>query len=310
MAEKCPNCGHLLPVDAAYCSQCGQRRIPDRETLWTLIRDWLGLYFFAGNSKVPATLRRLLWPGALFAEYMRGRRRRYLRPLHLFVFSFMVFWFVQNHLAPSETTPLISLRIFGQQTHRPGITLRMGVEAPNETLGKIEKIMADSTVSNATKEAFIDSLLAETPIYHFQGWLYLKMARMAFLKGKVSLEQYYFRLFEKTYFLYAPLVALFIWLVWRRAVNGYYAALVFTLYLMSAYLLWDAVVILLTNLVPSLGFLSLLGMLAYLWAASYRVFHRSILTTTGATLLLVALFGVIGLPLIFLIQLGALLLFI
>src|SRR5215471_3875334 len=83
----CPECGSELL--GKYCHRCGEKR-PDREDLR------LKHFFHHGidevthfDSKIFRTLRALIVrPGFLTAEYIAGRRLRYVLPLRLFLVIF------------------------------------------------------------------------------------------------------------------------------------------------------------------------------------------------------------------------------
>ena len=78
----CANCGHA--ATGSYCADCGQETAPPpgvREILRDTIIQLLSL-----ESKAWQTLSRLVAiPGGLTAEYLAGRRARYIRPLRLYL---------------------------------------------------------------------------------------------------------------------------------------------------------------------------------------------------------------------------------
>lgn len=81
----CPNCRTI--AGGQYCPTCGQRT----GTLTPTLIAWFGPLFdelFFVNGKVPATLRRLLWPpGELTREWRQGRRARYLHPFRVYLLA-------------------------------------------------------------------------------------------------------------------------------------------------------------------------------------------------------------------------------
>ncbi len=86
----CLNCGAVLAGD--YCSQCGQRDTGGELRFSDLVSD-LVEEFFTWDSRIWRTLIPLLFrPGFLTAEYMAGRRARYVPPLRLYlIISFALF---------------------------------------------------------------------------------------------------------------------------------------------------------------------------------------------------------------------------
>ena len=86
----CLNCGATLAGD--YCSQCGQRDTGKDLRFADLLSELVG-QFFTWDSRIWRTLVPLLVrPGFLTAEFMAGRRARYVPPLRLYlIISFALF---------------------------------------------------------------------------------------------------------------------------------------------------------------------------------------------------------------------------
>lgn len=103
---ECANCGEALA--GPFCYRCGERRLePEHVTI----------RHFAGESLEAITdLDGRLWrsvrllfthPGQLTADYMAGRRQRYVRPLQLFLLFNVVYFVFQSAAGQTTyTTPL------------------------------------------------------------------------------------------------------------------------------------------------------------------------------------------------------------
>ena len=89
-AKPCANCGTL--ATGVYCSTCGQETDTRLPTLRQYMRDVTG-GLVAVDSKLWRTLYALVAkPGFLTQEYLRGRRRFYVRPARMFlVLSLILF---------------------------------------------------------------------------------------------------------------------------------------------------------------------------------------------------------------------------
>lgn len=102
----CPNCGEKS--GGRFCPDCGEERVAREDYS---LRRFLGEAFNILTS-VESNLFRsfatlLTRPGKLTAEYFRGRRKSYLKPLQLFIFCNLIFFFVQSYGGfNSLTTPL------------------------------------------------------------------------------------------------------------------------------------------------------------------------------------------------------------
>jgi hypothetical protein len=99
----CLNCG--ARVYGRYCHMCGQENIEPKESFWHLVTHFVyDITHF--DSKFFNTVKYLLSrPGFLSAEYIRGRRMRYLNPIkmHVFVSAFF-FLFFFSVIRPSFET--------------------------------------------------------------------------------------------------------------------------------------------------------------------------------------------------------------
>jgi hypothetical protein len=95
-------------VIGRYCHACGQENVEPRQTLWHLIAHFFNdITHFDG--KFFETLKVLLFrPGFLPAEYIRGRRVRYLDPIRMYVFTsaifFLLFFSFFQHDHPFRAT--------------------------------------------------------------------------------------------------------------------------------------------------------------------------------------------------------------
>lgn len=89
---RCRNCGAELV--GPFCHRCGQEAVDRRRPLRALVSDALG-DSFSFDSRLLRTLGPLfLRPGFLTAEWVGGRRTRYVPPLRLYVFTAAIFFFV------------------------------------------------------------------------------------------------------------------------------------------------------------------------------------------------------------------------
>ena len=86
----CPNCN--APMSGTWCATCGQKWGPLDPTWHDLIHE-AGHEFLHVDGKIFRTLRLLLTrPGELTAEFLRGRRIRYIGPLRLYLTMSVLFF--------------------------------------------------------------------------------------------------------------------------------------------------------------------------------------------------------------------------
>ncbi|MCR9289912.1 DUF3667 domain-containing protein [Saprospiraceae bacterium] len=82
--DNCPNCTFPFPMKAKYCSQCGQKRTDGRLTFGEMMNEFSDA-IFNFDSKIFKTIFALFIPGKLTNEYFKGRHRRYIHPLRIFL---------------------------------------------------------------------------------------------------------------------------------------------------------------------------------------------------------------------------------
>jgi len=90
--KDCLNCGTI--VQGHYCQNCGQENVVPKETFWHMVTHFFyDITHF--DSNFFTTLKDLLFkPGFLTKEYMLGRRKSYLHPVRMYVFTSAVFFLV------------------------------------------------------------------------------------------------------------------------------------------------------------------------------------------------------------------------
>jgi hypothetical protein len=86
----CRNC--QAAVSGNYCAACGQETRLHMPSLGEFVHEFVG-HYVAVEGRLWGSLWRLLClPGALTAEYLAGRRRRYVEPLRLYLSLSIIFF--------------------------------------------------------------------------------------------------------------------------------------------------------------------------------------------------------------------------
>ena len=102
----CPSCATKTP--GSFCAKCGEKRVgTDDYSVRHYLRE-LAADFTSIDSKLVRSIWLLLSkPGFLSDEYFEGRRVRYIKPLQMFVFLNVVYYFSLSwFVATTFTTPL------------------------------------------------------------------------------------------------------------------------------------------------------------------------------------------------------------
>jgi hypothetical protein len=105
LPDACPNCD--APVHGPYCAQCGQETVHEMPTLREFAHEYLHHYVAAEGKLVPTVRMLLLKPGQLTIEYLQGRRRRYVKPLSLYVTFSFVFFLLLGWTTVMTPTPAV-----------------------------------------------------------------------------------------------------------------------------------------------------------------------------------------------------------
>jgi hypothetical protein len=93
-AAACPDCGE--PIEGRFCALCGEKRVEERDySLSHFLGEALNVIADLESPLTRSFFALLFRPGLLTAEYLAGRRKRYLKPVQLFVFCNIIFFFAQ-----------------------------------------------------------------------------------------------------------------------------------------------------------------------------------------------------------------------
>jgi len=90
-----------MPLDGAYCGNCGQRNVDLERPIWSLVADVVKETFEV-DGRAWLTIKTLFrQPGTLTREFLAGRRRTYTPPLRLYLvtsisFFVLVAWMAQS----------------------------------------------------------------------------------------------------------------------------------------------------------------------------------------------------------------------
>jgi len=90
--KDCLNCG--ATVQGRYCQDCGQENIVPKETFWHMFTHFFYDITHFDSSFFTSARDLIFRPGFLSKEYMIGRRKRYLHPIRMYVFSSAIFFLV------------------------------------------------------------------------------------------------------------------------------------------------------------------------------------------------------------------------
>jgi hypothetical protein len=99
--RRCRNCG--APAADQFCPSCGQETKLRLPTLREFLREAAGRYVAFDGRFWRSMIALMFRPGRLTLEYFAGRRRRYIRPARLYLFSTLVFFAVTRFFVDPAT---------------------------------------------------------------------------------------------------------------------------------------------------------------------------------------------------------------
>jgi hypothetical protein len=136
----CPSCNS--ETVGLFCSRCGEKEVTDQD--YSL--QHYGREILAAATLLESKVFRSVWlvlikPGFLSSEYFRGRRVRYMKPLQLFVFLNILYYFsITLFYATTFTTPLAT-------------QLHMNNYYPGYASARVEKKLHEENISYQALEA-------------------------------------------------------------------------------------------------------------------------------------------------------------
>ena len=201
-APACANCG--ASVAGKFCGNCGQRLHSPVHSVWHFIGEATEDLTHA-DSRVWRTLFALLVkPGFLTREFLDGRRASYLPPVRLYLVLSVIFFL----LAAMWTAPVAVVQADGQG---PKVTVasvdRVGAPQPGETDTQRQKRVCN---------------------LHYRGWgratlePALQRACTQVVAGNMhSLREAFFHILPRAMFVFLPLLAAAMTLLYWRPRHYY-----------------------------------------------------------------------------------------
>jgi hypothetical protein len=282
----CLNCGQELT--GKYCSQCGQKDIPKRQTLGELIENFIGS-FFSFESKFFRTVKYLLLkPGHLAREYNAGRRESFYHPARMYVFISFVYFLLFFSIPENEE------RNDEVQGAPEGLSYKSDRSGTNFSF---------DTDEFKTREAY-DSAQQTLPVEERDGWFMRKLNyRQIDLQAKYDGKNQQFSRdfgdaftanFPKVFFLLLPIFALLLKLLYVRRDFYYTEHLVASIYFYNFFFLVGGISMLIAW-IPGMSWftdVTFFLILIYLLVSMKRLYQQAWPKTTLKFFLLFGAFSI------------------
>ena len=268
----CPNCKTTFPdAHTNYCPNCGQENQDYNVPFKYLILDLLGsLWNF--DTKFIRTFTAIFIPGKLTADYLSGKRARYVPPARLYLFISLIFFILLAYTTDEKENQEMMIKDIK--------TLKLG-PTDSASVTENDRSQLDSLlITNDGETSAIDRFIARNIAK-------LVNVKKGEFQAKVTSVASYMM------FILMPYFAFLMWLLYIRANKNYYEHLIFSIHLHCVTGLILIIYMALTYFIPleSLDNLFLLMILLYAFFSLKNIFKKSWGNTLLKIFLLTAIYG-------------------
>lgn len=319
----CPNCERSYDHDFQYCPHCGQKHEERIFTLKELLSDFLGSMFSFDSKAFHSLPKLILKPGQLTVDYLNGKRASNLSPFRMYLFFSVVLFLLLPMVIKDDSVFKVNddvkVRDAKKNLNKAWLTIQDSLETNND-LKELQEIQGvpgmsfsldDSSSLNKWKgaeELIENGASVQTAIDSFfydKGKLAqftIKQALKVNAKKGIGLIGVFLNSLSYSLFLFLPLFAAILKMLYVRRKRFYVEHVIFSLHLFSFLFFVLIVLVLLTLIhlhIPLWITLSLLFL--YILFADKRTYAQSWGKTILKTLMLLFTTTVFLVPIIFII---------
>jgi hypothetical protein len=281
----CDNCG--APVTLKFCATCGQKVAAPVHSLWHFAQEATEDITHA-DSRLWSTLWALLFrPGFLTLEFLQGRRARYLPPLRLYLVLSVVFF------------------LYASASHHQGSVLVFDSPKQGAASAAVKPLPGNTGLlggpTGETSEQRVQRVCVD---WDYQGPLHERVTTLwkgvcprLVADGGRSLSEAYLHNLPRAMFIFLPLVAGLMMLMYRRPRHYYVEHLLLLVH--NHAFVFLAITLLWLLSVPLFFMTGLLRPVLFFYIVWYtyrsmRVVYRQGRLLTGAKYVVLALFYLVA----------------
>ena len=271
--ERCQNCGN--EVAQRYCGACGQRHDAPVHSLWHFAQLAAEDLTHA-DSRLWRTLAALLFrPGRLTREFLSGHRARYLPPLRLYLVVSVLFFLLASAVGNPEGVGVLRV----DARHPAAVSVGSAEELP-----ELQARPGETPAQRA--ERVCPQWSYDGPGQRWLGPLMPQACRKILEDGGRSLQEAFLHNIPRAMFLFLPLLAAIMMLLYWFPRHYYVEHLLLFLHNHAFVFLVGALLVVLRRLAPHLPFL---GGIAFCYLAWYMYRSMRVVYGQGRLLSLVKL---------------------
>lgn len=278
--QYCPNCGE--EEVGKYCPNCGQANKdfnkPMKEVLNELM-DSINLDVRLVNTIIPFFTK----PGFLTDEYFKGRRKRYVPPVRMYMFFSIIFFFLAQNSVSREGNAANEAAIKSQNKSNPGSTQKQTESAiqDSDTLALNNFILnLDSTLSKEEKENVKEATRLNSSTTSWEKQLVIGGLKAA--ENKDLFRERFLNTLSYLLFLLMPVFALLLAILFWKSKMLYVKHLIFSINFHSFIFGSSVIILILNRILPeaitNLTYYLWLTIPVYLFLGIQRFYKRKYLT--------------------------------
>jgi|SRR5690554_311452 len=326
---ECLNCGQALDKSDRYCPYCSQKNSNKQLSAKDYFSEFIGS-ILVYDSRLRYTIRELLFkPGLVSKNYVAGQRLKYANPYRFFL-SVSIIYFLLKSLLPTAvssndindinvifdddqnaenpTTPLISSKLYSYGSRGDTTTAKaLGItqyfpETYLDTLPFFKEQARRTSLYLEYHYAHLDQdpEVALDSLNHILNpkneWLYTRaMAARKVFENPQEFREYVTSKMPFFLFFFAPVFALFFWLLFLFTKYNYIEHLIFLFHLFSFYYLARIPIILINTAFKTEALDALFLLIAmplYFYLALRKFYNQSHWLTAIKFIFLSFVFGI------------------
>ena len=263
--KNCLNCGRR--VEEQFCTHCGQENLELHVPFWKLLAHFVGDYFHFEHKFFGTLIPLLFKPGTLTKEFTAGRRVRFIHPFRLYIFISIVYFAV--FFSVHKIVPATEIR-----------NPRDTVSAMPGSKISLDKSYAALPADIRIYEDSVKKLPEHKRPSRFQDFINRKIVKANSVGERAFLTEFYEKFthnIPKIFFLFLPMVALLLKLLYIRKKRYYTEHFVFSLhthaFLFLLLLFYELAVLVFRFEIPL--FWPMLITLVYIAVAMKKVYGQS-----------------------------------